>query len=107
MRTKWYEPEERHRASFEEWRAALPEDLRKVAERFHPWTLYRLKSTGHYVAFHMINGPNDISPSMGKITVQVSIPVEANRGRVTENRIVFGVDPDDLEEIEALPEGDA
>lgn len=64
--------------------------MRAVAERFDPWTLYRLKSTGQRVTL--------VSFGEGKgdeVTLRVNVSAEYNA--VSFERQVFGIAPDDLE----------
>jgi hypothetical protein len=70
------------------WLAARPSNIRAVAERFDPWTLYRMKDTNQRVTV--------VSFAAGeKVTMTVNITGEFNM--LTFDRAVFGVDPDNLE----------
>lgn len=84
------EEEAEHRA----WVAERPAHVRAVAERFDPWSLYRLKSTGHRVVLRSFGeGEGD------SVTLRVAILAEFNA--VAFEREVFGIDPADLEPCEA------
>lgn len=83
-------------AEWQTWLAERPANVRVVAERFDPWTLYRMKSTKRRVVIVAFDeGAND-----GKVTLKVGVYGEFNF--VVMERVVFGVDPDDLEEC-AIP----
>ncbi len=71
------------------WLAARPPAIRELAERFPPWSLFRLKSTGHRV--HVIAyGENG--------TLRVAVTGRFNA--LAFERQVFGVDPNDMEPCE-------
>ena len=74
------------------WVAERPEKVRLVAERFQPWNLYRLKSSGHDVTIYSFDEPKGDEP----ITLNVLVLHEYNPGLAFERR-VFGIEPDDLE----------
>jgi hypothetical protein len=40
------EPTAKEEAEWKEWVASRPAAVRAIAERFDPWTLYRMKSSG-------------------------------------------------------------
>ncbi len=44
-----YEPSDEQRASWAEWLAERPLEVRKLAKRFPPWKLYRLDPPGQRV----------------------------------------------------------
>lgn len=75
---------------YREWVASRPEKVRIVVERFDPWSLYRMKSTGHRVTLVSFQEYKD-----DEITVMVDVCEEFNL--VAFERRVFGIDPDDLE----------
>ena len=77
-------------AAWREWVAERPPTVRAVAERFDPWTLYRMKSTGQRVTFYSIGEHEN-----GEVTLTVNITGEFNA--IMFDRQVFGVNPDDLE----------
>lgn len=80
------EPTAEEQANWDTWVASRPPHVRAIAERFDPWSLYRLKSTGHRVYLKAINENG---------TVRVDVSGEYNI--VAFSRSVFGIDPDDLE----------
>lgn len=85
-----FEPTQEQRDGYAAWVAERPPDVRAVAERFFPWHLYLMKSTGHRVfiaSFDEMEG--------GAVTVRVAIRAEFNEF-LTFERDVFGVQPDDL-----------
>ena len=84
-----YEPTPEQEADWQQWLAGRPEVIRKVASRFSPWMLYRMKSTGHRV---VITSYSETDP------VTLTVAVLGRFNRVTMERRVFGIDPDDLEE---------
>lgn len=75
---------------YRDWIASRPEKVKAVAERFDPWSLYRMKSTGHRVTLHSFDENKN-----GTITLKVDVTGDFNT--VLFERRVFGVDPDDLE----------
>lgn len=98
------------------------EAIRKVASRFEPWTLYKLKTTGQRVYILSFSDPSrhrcdwcngtggPVPPSgdpcnncggsgkVVKVTCRVGVSGEFNL--VTFERDVFGIDPKDLEECD-------
>lgn len=82
---KVFEPSEDELKDWAEW---LKEHsvVREVAEKFPPWELFRLKSTGHRAR---------VSAYFEDGTVQVAITGEYNLIAFARN--VFGINPDDLE----------
>jgi hypothetical protein len=79
------------------WVDSCPAIVRVVASRFRPWKLYRMKSTGHRVTVYAFD-----EDSTG-VTLQVAVLAKYNL--LVFERMVFGIDPDDLEEC-ALPRSD-
>ncbi len=82
------------------WVQDLPERARVVAERFFPWKLYRIRSSGHRVKLCSIDEPEDPATP---VTLKVVVSGEYNF--VAFDRTVFGVPPEDLEECD-LPSPD-
>jgi hypothetical protein len=72
--------------AYKAWLAERPECDRAVAERFDPWTLYRLKTTNQRVTLLSFYEHG---------TVQVGVSSEYNF--VMHERAVFGINPADLE----------
>lgn len=91
---RYTKPTEAQQRAWRDWVAERPESIRKVAERFDPWTLYRLGSTGQRVYVLSFSEPGED----GKVTCRVGVSGEFNL--VTFERDVFGIDPDDLEECD-------
>lgn len=107
---------------WKEWVAERPPAVRVVAERFDPWTLYRLKTTGQRVYILSFSDPSLItcnwcggnggpvppggdpcnncggSGKIEKVTCRVGVSGEFNL--ITYERDVFGINPDDLEECD-------
>ena len=75
--------------------AGRPDNVRKVAERFDPWTLYHMKSTGQHVTLYSFSEADN-----GTVTLTVNVTREFNPEVLVE-RQVFGIDPDDLEPVQA------
>ncbi len=80
------EPTEEHRRAWQAWVASRPAAVRAIAERLDPWSLYRMKSSGHRVTLVAINENG---------TVRVNVSGDFNL--VLHERSVVGVEPDDLE----------
>lgn len=83
------EPTSEQEAGYRDWVASRPPHVRTVAERFDPWSLYRLKS-GHRVTVLSFGEAKD-----GCVTLTVNVSGEFNL--LAFERQVFGVPPDDLE----------
>lgn len=95
---RYVDPTPEQEAGYREWLAERPAHVRAVAERFDPWSLYRLKSSGHRVTVYSFG-----EEAGGKVTLTVNVTGEFNV--VSFARRVFGIDPDDLEPCE-LPAPD-
>lgn len=89
-----YEPTPEQITEWNAWVASRPASVRKIAERFEPWCLYRMITTGDRCTLVSISEDE---------TVTVAITGEYNT--VMFDRDVFGVSPDDLVPCE-LPEAD-
>lgn len=87
---RFMEPTATEEKGWKEWLASRPDNVRAVAERFEPWSLYKLKTTGHRCTIYSLGEADD-----GSITLTVSITGEFNQ--TFANRNVFGINPDDLE----------
>lgn len=96
---KIYEPSDEQLASWNAWVAELPPDVRDVAERINPWSLYRLKQTGQLV--RLMNFRETLDKP-----VTLTVAVSATFNLVPFETAVFGINPDDLEPAE-LPGPDA
>ena len=88
------EPAAKEKKAWTAWVASRPNNVRKVVERFDPWSLYRMKSTGHRVTIHSFSEDG---------TLTVNITGEFNT--ILFDRQVFGINPDDLEPCD-LPDAD-
>jgi hypothetical protein len=86
------EPTPEQESDWKQWVSERPDVVRLVAERFDPWSLYRMKSTGQRVTLYSFSED-------GTVTVNVS----GDYNFVLFERSVFGVDPDDLEPCEVPP----
>ena len=76
------------------WVEALPRIAREVAQLFNPWTLYCLKSTGQRVVVYSFADDGTMS-----------VAISAKFNAVLFENLVFGINPNDLEECE-LPLSD-
>lgn len=90
---RWTEPTEENVKAYREWVAERPPQVKAIAERFDPWTLYWLKSPGQRVTVLGFDEMND-----GRVCVRVNVSGRFNA--LAFERQVFGVDPDDLEECD-------
>lgn len=84
------EPTPAQDREWKKWVSTRPATIRAVAEKFEPWSLYRMKSTGDRVTLFSFAEEKN-----GKVTLTVEIRAAFNV--VLFERRVFGVDPDDLE----------
>ena len=89
------EPSKEMLAAWNEWVAERPESVRIVAEKFDPWTLYKLKDSGHRVTLHSISED-------GTLTVNVS----GDFNQLLFERKVFGIPPNDLDECDLPSENE-
>ncbi len=100
--TDFHVPTAEQRASWAAWLAQLPEHVRAVAAKLNPWTLYRLKSSGHRVVLHSLG--DDDADSSKPILLTVNVLGKFNF--VSFERRVTGVVPEDLEECELPAPGE-
>ena len=96
---QFVKPTSEQKAGWSQWVAERPDNVRKIAERFDPWTLYRLKDTDKRVTLHSFGEQPD-----GGVTLTVNITSEFNL--ISFDRQVFGIDPDDLEECDLPVDGE-
>jgi len=96
--TRVYEPSAEDLAAHNEWVESRPPEIRAIAERVDPWTLYRIKQTGQIVGLCSISEAEP--PRYPKPTVTVSVMRQYNPGTLLPDFNVFGLDPDDLEAVE-------
>ena len=85
----YFEPTEEQVAEWTQWVEARPPTVRTIAERFFPWELYRLGSSGHRCTLVAID-----EQESGRVSLKVSVDGRFNM--VAFERVVFGIDPDDL-----------
>src|SRR5579872_7076548 len=97
--TRIQEPSPEQACAYRDWVRSRPEHVRVVAERFDPWSLYRLKETGHRVTIYSFSEGKD-----GRVTLTVNITGQFNA--IDFDRRVFGINPDDLEPCELPAEGE-
>lgn len=90
---RYFEPTPEQEQGWHAWVASRPPAVRAVAERFQPWELYRVKSSGHRVYVASFDEQDD-----GKVTLKVAVTGQFNA--VAFERLVFGIEPDDLEPCE-------
>lgn len=91
---RYTEPTQWQERAWAEWVASRPSRVRAIAERFDPWTLYQMQSTGQRVTVCSISEDG---------TVTVAVTGQFNL--VMFDRQVFGVNPNDLVSC-ALPGAD-
>lgn len=88
------EPTPEQEAGYRAWVAERPPLVRAVAERFDPWTLYRLTTTGHRVFMVGFSEPDDDGP------VTMVVAVSGLFNAVVMERTVYGIRPEDLVECD-------
>lgn len=93
---RFHEPTPEEESEWADWVAARPEAVRVVAQRFEPWSLYRLKSSGNRVVIYSIEESDPVT---------LTVDVTGDFNAVAVERRVFGINPDDLEPCE-LPSPD-
>jgi hypothetical protein len=86
---RFVEPSVEGLAGWEQFKKRAPASVRALTERFDPWTLYRMKSTGQRVFIVAFNEGG---------TVMVGITEHFNL--VDVNTRVGGINPDDLVECD-------
>jgi hypothetical protein len=99
---RMFEPMESQERAWKKWVADRPDNVRAVAERFDPWTLYwheKTKQRVFVIGFDEVEKPGQAV----KVTLRVGVSGEYNL--VTHERQVFGLDPDELVECD-LPKDD-
>ena len=97
--TQFTEPTPEQKSGWGQWVAERPDNVREVAERFDPWTLYRMKDTNQRVTLYSFREQPD-----GGVTLTVNITGQFNL--IAFDRQVFGINPDDLEECDLPVEGE-
>lgn len=95
---RFYTPTQEQVDGWNAWVAQRPPHVRAVAERFDPWSLYRMKDGRRVTVVSFGERPD------GHVTLTVNISGEFNI--VTFERSVFGIEPDDLEPCDLPPEGE-
>ena len=93
MMSRVYEPTPEQEADWIEWVASRPDNVRDVAKRFDPWTLYRMEDTDQRVTVYSFEEHDD-----GNVTLKVDVTGFFNL--VLFDRQVFGINPDDLKECD-------
>lgn len=95
----WTTPTAAHEAAWREWLAARPDRVRAIAERFDPWTMYRLTTTGQRCQFLGCDvgaqncGEIEADPERVTVRIYAENPI---LGAITGTE-VFGISPDDLQ----------
>src|ERR1700733_11826949 len=95
---RFCEPTKEQLAGWNKWVMDRPLHVRVIAERFEPWSLYRMQSTDHRVTLVSFDEEEN-----KRVTLRVNVSAEFNF--VSFERCVFGIDPDDLTPCE-LPTPD-
>ena len=94
-----FEPTESQQREWAKWVSKRPPKVRAVAERFTPWTLYRMKTGSRSrVYIHSFGEYED-----GSVSLTVNVTGQFNL--VSFDRTVFGIKPEELEECD-LPSAD-
>jgi hypothetical protein len=89
-----YEMTDAMNVEWVEWLKGRPHHIQALADKFVPWKLYQLKSSGHRVTIVSYSEHK----GSDKITLIVSVTGKYNL--LEFERQVFGVPPDDLEECD-------
>lgn len=90
---RFVQPTPEQERGWKEWVASRPPIVRVIAERFEPWSLYRMKSTDQVV--NVVGFSEGVEN--GTVTVTVTVNVSGDFNLVLHERTVFGIAPDDLE----------
>jgi hypothetical protein len=98
--SNYYEPTEEQRTAWDAWLEVRPPIVRAVAERFPPWSLWRLdltgedgKPTGRFQRVYVLSYDETDDP---KRPITLTIAVVGRFNAVAFERSVFGIDPADL-----------
>lgn len=94
-----YDPSPEQQASWDQWVASRPANVRAVAENFDPWSLYRIKATGQRCTLVSFGEADD-----GSVTLAVAVTGEHNLTMF--DRKVFGLNPHDIEPCDPAPPGE-
>lgn len=105
----WYEPTQDQRDLWPKWIATRPKEIQDLAPRFPPWKLFRMKSTGQRVYVNGFQetgsescchaGDEHHTTKTGKPALIVAVDARFNL-LASYERLVTGIDPDDLEECD-------
>jgi hypothetical protein len=88
---RFVEPTPEQEIGWKDWVASRPDNVRKVAERFEPWSLYALR---HQKVTLVSFGEQED----GRVTLTVNVIGRFNF--VLFDRSVFGIDPAELSACE-------
>lgn len=91
-----YDPRPEQQASWDQWVASRPANVRAVAENFDPWSLYRIKDTGQRCTLVSFGEADD-----GSVTLAVAVTGDHNLTMF--DRKVFGLNPSDVEPCDPAP----
>jgi hypothetical protein len=58
---RFTEPTQEQLTRWNEWVDSRPEVIQKLCARFDPWSLYKLKTTGHLVTLSSFNEDNTVT----------------------------------------------
>jgi hypothetical protein len=87
------DPTEENKAAWAQWLDERPPFVRAVAERFNPWTMYKLLGTGQRAQIIGFHSDGDDDPRQ---RVTAYIYVEHPVLGPLSGRKVFGIDPEEL-----------
>lgn len=96
---RYFEPTQEQIDGWNTWLNDRPPNVKAVASRFAPWVLYKLKATDQRVFVTEFDEHDD-----GKVTCVVGVSKKYNL--VLRERLVFGIDPDDLTECDLPTTGE-
>lgn len=94
-----FEPTPKMERRWRKWVSSRPPNVRAVAERLNPWTLYRLNKTGDRATLISLTEHDD-----GAVTLTVAVTGQFNF--TLFDREVFGINPADLEECDLPSESE-
>jgi hypothetical protein len=89
MMARYMEPTPELEQLWQQFVESRPPNVRAVASRFDPWSLYRLRASGHRVPIYAFDEEQD-----GRVTMRVNVLAQFNC--ILFERRVFGIAPDDL-----------
>lgn len=101
--SKWMQPTEEVLAKWKEWLAGRPPHVRVVAEKYDPWTVFRLGKSANAKRV-IVTGYDEFPDGVVALRVMVTQPLN-NDTFLAFERTVIGISQEELAECELPPGG--